>query len=470
MRNPPGRFVLQRGEPRPDRVVERSLHVAGHDRVPFRPHACADCTAMPISCSHSPRRSRGSPRCFTSATRSSPHSPTRATTSRARFSTSGTYGFIPGDSVRVHAAALRLLPDSDLLGRALVADGRARAHRRRSRDGVDRLRDREASRPTAWRSVGALLATLHPYLVWHDVHLNREILDQLLAAAIVLLALSRPSERGRCGGRRSSERRSGWPSSGTLASRCSPSSSASGLLRALGWAQQGSSRRSWSSSPRPRSCSRPGSCGTRSRSAASRSPPIRARSGRPTTRTPTTSSPEAAGSTTCRRSLARRRVPRTPARSTSAPAGSSGGRVRPDAPLPGRGSRVLARAARARSSARPPGVGLLWQPNVLETEGRPGAGPGRTRRGRRGARVHGRPLRVRPRRASSSLPRSFVVLTLLLLGYQTFVAMLFAGATRYRVPWDFLIAITGRCRHRRARELDRETAARYAASSPSARA
>jgi hypothetical protein len=35
----------------------------------------------------------------------------------------------------------------------------------------------------------ALVATLNPYLVWHDVHLNREILDQLLAAALVLCAL-----------------------------------------------------------------------------------------------------------------------------------------------------------------------------------------------------------------------------------------------------------------------------------------
>jgi hypothetical protein len=35
----------------------------------------------------------------------------------------------------------------------------------------------------------AVVATLNPYLVWHDVHLNREILDQLLAAALVLCAL-----------------------------------------------------------------------------------------------------------------------------------------------------------------------------------------------------------------------------------------------------------------------------------------
>ncbi len=35
----------------------------------------------------------------------------------------------------------------------------------------------------------AVVTTLNPYLVWHDVHLNREILDQLLAAALVLCVL-----------------------------------------------------------------------------------------------------------------------------------------------------------------------------------------------------------------------------------------------------------------------------------------
>jgi 4-amino-4-deoxy-L-arabinose transferase-like glycosyltransferase len=37
--------------------------------------------------------------------------------------------------------------------------------------------------------LAALVSTVHPYLVWHDIHVNREILDGLLAAAIVLLAL-----------------------------------------------------------------------------------------------------------------------------------------------------------------------------------------------------------------------------------------------------------------------------------------
>jgi len=44
--------------------------------------------------------------------------------------------------------------------------------------------------------VAALAVTLEPYVVWHDVHMNREILDEVVAAAIVLLALAlaeRPS-------------------------------------------------------------------------------------------------------------------------------------------------------------------------------------------------------------------------------------------------------------------------------------
>jgi 4-amino-4-deoxy-L-arabinose transferase-like glycosyltransferase len=37
--------------------------------------------------------------------------------------------------------------------------------------------------------VAALVATVHPYLVWHDVHVNREILDGFLLALLTLLAL-----------------------------------------------------------------------------------------------------------------------------------------------------------------------------------------------------------------------------------------------------------------------------------------
>jgi hypothetical protein len=37
--------------------------------------------------------------------------------------------------------------------------------------------------------IAALVTTLHPYLVWHDVHVNREIVDGVLLAALVLLVL-----------------------------------------------------------------------------------------------------------------------------------------------------------------------------------------------------------------------------------------------------------------------------------------
>ena len=37
--------------------------------------------------------------------------------------------------------------------------------------------------------IAALISTLNPYLIWHDIHVNREILDQLLAAALFLLVL-----------------------------------------------------------------------------------------------------------------------------------------------------------------------------------------------------------------------------------------------------------------------------------------
>ncbi len=46
--------------------------------------------------------------------------------------------------------------------------------------------------------LGAVIATLQPYLVWHDLHGNREILDQLLGAGLfglVLLAVARRSLR-----------------------------------------------------------------------------------------------------------------------------------------------------------------------------------------------------------------------------------------------------------------------------------
>lgn len=37
--------------------------------------------------------------------------------------------------------------------------------------------------------IAALITTLHPYVIWHDMHINRELVDGLLLAVITLLAL-----------------------------------------------------------------------------------------------------------------------------------------------------------------------------------------------------------------------------------------------------------------------------------------
>jgi 4-amino-4-deoxy-L-arabinose transferase-like glycosyltransferase len=45
-------------------------------------------------------------------------------------------------------------------------------------------------RSTGVGLVAALVTTLHPYVVWHDVHLNREVLDGLVLAVLALCALA----------------------------------------------------------------------------------------------------------------------------------------------------------------------------------------------------------------------------------------------------------------------------------------
>jgi hypothetical protein len=108
---------------------------------------------------------------------------------------------------------------------------------------------------------------------------------------------------------------------------------------------------------------------------------------------------------------------------------------------------------------------LLWQPNVLETEGRPGAGTWRDT-----ARSTVEPAFMIALFALALIgvfivPRRFLALALLLLAYQTLVAMMFAGATRYRVPWDFLIAILAAVALDRV--IERRGRASYRERSPS---
>jgi 4-amino-4-deoxy-L-arabinose transferase-like glycosyltransferase len=84
---------------------------------------------------------------------------------------------------------------------------------------------------------------------------------------------------------------------------------------------------------------------------------------------------------------------------------------------------------------------MLWQPAVVETGGRPGENTWLDT-----LRTSSEPLFVIPLYCFALaglffVPRAFAVLTVLLLAYQTAVAMIFVGVTRYRVPWDFLLCI-----------------------------
>jgi 4-amino-4-deoxy-L-arabinose transferase-like glycosyltransferase len=84
---------------------------------------------------------------------------------------------------------------------------------------------------------------------------------------------------------------------------------------------------------------------------------------------------------------------------------------------------------------------MLWQPSVVETSDRPGENTWLDT-----LRSSSEPLFVVPLYLFAIaglflVPRAFAVLAVLLLAYQTAVAMIFVGVTRYRVPWDFLLCV-----------------------------
>ena len=86
-------------------------------------------------------------------------------------------------------------------------------------------------------------------------------------------------------------------------------------------------------------------------------------------------------------------------------------------------------------------VRMLWDPRVQKTEGRPGKG-GFIDRVRTWVQpVYEIPLYALALIGLFLVPRRVAALVVLLLGYQTLVAMGFAGDTRYRVPWDFTLAL-----------------------------
>ena len=359
------------------------------------------------------------------------------------FLDSGTYGFIPGvpSAYTQPLYGFFLIPIYWIADRSWLSVGLAQIAaaivtawlvyaigRRVSSQGVALL--------------GALLATLHPYLVWHDIHLNREILDQVLAAAVVLLALI-AAER---------ERSLRWAAAlgGTLGIAILgnarlillPLVVGAWLLARKGWAHHGLAALLVV-------------CAGTALVLA----PWVVRNKVSVGCYAVTTDARAlwkANNLNTYDVLARGgwiddvpSIPGAPPSPQDAGAiyARTGQIVKVDECAqmryyrervldfwrehPGEKLRLAGQAAR-----------LLWQPNVLETEGRPGAGTWQDT-----ARSVVEPGFMIALYALAIvglfvLPRGFVSLALLLLAYQTLVGMLFAGATRYRVPWDFLIAIT----------------------------
>jgi hypothetical protein len=110
---------------------------------------------------------------------------------------SGTFGFIPGEPSAYTQPLYGwfLIPVYWIFGRSWVSIGLAQI----VLAVVTAVLVYEIGRRLLGARAGvaaAAIATLNPYLVWHDVHVNREIVDQVVAAALVLLTLAvvaRPS-------------------------------------------------------------------------------------------------------------------------------------------------------------------------------------------------------------------------------------------------------------------------------------
>jgi 4-amino-4-deoxy-L-arabinose transferase-like glycosyltransferase len=82
-----------------------------------------------------------------------------------------------------------------------------------------------------------------------------------------------------------------------------------------------------------------------------------------------------------------------------------------------------------------------WQPSVVNVTDLPGAGTIVGTFRKTAEPIYMVPLYILGVIGLFLVPRYFWQLVVLLLGYQTLAAIVFVGETRYRVPWDFLIAL-----------------------------
>jgi hypothetical protein len=354
------------------------------------------------------------------------------------FLESGTYGFIPGipSAYTQPLYGFFLIPLYWALDRHWLVIGLAHT----LIAVVTAWLVYEVGRRAVDRRVGivaALLTTLHPYLVWHDVHMNREILDHFLAVAAVLLTLV-VAERGGVRWATLLGGVLGLMILGNVRTLLVPFVLGAYVL----W-----HRRGWRWEPAV-------AVGV----AALVLVPWVVRNEANVGCVALTTDARALWKANNERTLETLRrggwiddVPGIPgAPITPQDAGdlyrTTGRIVRTDECAQMRFYRERALdfmvdhpGEKAKLAAY--GAKLLWQPNVPKTEGRPGKGTLLDV-----ARDWAEPLFMVPvfllaLYGLMLVPRHFAVLAVSLLAYQTVMAMLFVGQTRYRVPWDFLIMI-----------------------------
>ena len=353
---------------------------------------------------------------------------------------SGTFGFIPGrpSAFTQPLYSLVLAPLYATVGRSwptiavlqiVIAAATALL--------VFAIGERVASRRIA--VVGAVLATLHPYLVWHDVHLNREIVDGFLAALVTLLIVI-ATERNSARLAAATGAACGLAILGNARLAALPAVLALYLL--------------WALRPRRTALIAAGLVVALSLVVVS---PWIARNRISVGCLALTTDARAlwkANNLSTYGILARGewidQVPELPGAppwpELAADITERGGRVvEVDECGQMRFYRGLVTdfwrehpGAKAKLSLQ--AVGMLWNPTVTVDESGPSSGIARI------ARDIVDPAYVLLLFALAlvglaKLPRRFLVLVIALLGYQTAMAMVFAGTVRYRAPWDFLICI-----------------------------
>jgi 4-amino-4-deoxy-L-arabinose transferase-like glycosyltransferase len=284
--------------------------------------------------------------------------------------------------------------------------------------------------------IAAVVTTLSPYLVWHDVHVNRELIDQLLAAVVVLLTLLVGERRGGLVAPALLGLALGLAILGNSRLVLLPLVIAGYLLwRRKGWQTVGVTLAACAVAMLPWLVRNDANVGCFTLTTDSRALwkannlntyDVLDRGGW------IDDVPNLAGAPPWPELAADLTKAGTP---TSVDECEQMRLYRREVidfwqDHPGEKARLMGQAAR-----------MLWDPRSIRTEGRAEAGGFVD-----DARTWVQPLYTIPLYVLAAIglfvmPRRIAVLFVALLAYNTLAALVFAGATRYRVPWDFVLAL-----------------------------